>query len=64
MHEIFLVDADAIRKFDVQNCGLVGVCVDVGVPVAILAGSDRWQGASDVCGCTECGLSLNGSNRG
>ena len=64
MHEIFLVDADAVRKFDVQNRGLVGVCVDVGVPVAVLAGSDRWEGASDVCGCSECGRSLNGSNRG
>ena len=40
MHEIFLVDADAVRKFDVQNCGLIRVCIDVGVPVAILAGSD------------------------
>ena len=64
MHEIFLVDADAIRKFDVQNCGLVGVCVDVGVSIAILAGSDRRQGASAFCGCTEGGSGLDRSDRG
>ena len=64
MHEIFLVDADAIRKFDVQNCGLVGVCVDVGVSIAILAGSDRWESASAFGGGTEGGSCLDGGNWG
>jgi len=64
VHEIFLVDADAVRKLDVQDCRLVGVRVDVGVSVAILAGSDCWKGAANVIACGKCVLSLNWSSRG
>ena len=39
VHMIFLHEADAIRKFEIQNGGLVGVSVQEYIRVAILARS-------------------------